>query len=51
MRRTNFGTTITWSRRVFNEKEPVGAYIVAMGIDKVWFADGTTWELETGKTN
>ena len=49
-----FGTHISARKLLqplFNEKEPEGAYIVAMGIDKVWFADGTTWELETAKTN
>ncbi len=36
---------------LFNENEPEGAYIITMGIDKVWFADGTIWELETAKNN
>jgi hypothetical protein len=35
---------------LFNENEPEGAFIITMGIDKVWFEDGTTWELETAKT-
>jgi hypothetical protein len=36
---------------LFNENEPEGTYIITMGIDKVWFEDGTTWELETVKNN
>lgn len=36
---------------LFNENEPEGAYIIMMGIDKVWFEDSTTWELETVKNN
>ena len=29
--------------------EPQGAYRIALGIDKVWFADGTVWELEVAE--
>jgi hypothetical protein len=29
--------------------EPVGKYRVALGIDKVWFEDGTIWEFEATK--
>jgi hypothetical protein len=36
---------------LFNENEPGGAFIITMGIDKVWFEDGTTWELESVKNN
>lgn len=32
---------------LFKEGAPEGKYRLALGIDKVWFADGTIWELET----
>jgi len=33
------------------EGELEGNYRIALGIDKVWFADGTVWELGTAKDN
>ncbi|MDQ3819346.1 MAG: hypothetical protein M3362_16945 [Acidobacteriota bacterium] len=36
---------------LFPNGEPEGDYIIALGIDKVWFADGTLWELAAAKDN
>jgi hypothetical protein len=32
-------------------KEPEGNYTICLGIDKVWFADGTSWEFQATKDN
>lgn len=32
-------------------EELKGNYIICLGIDKVWFADGTSWEFEAAKDN
>jgi hypothetical protein len=29
--------------------KPEGNYRIALGIDKVWFADGTVWEFEAAE--
>lgn len=39
-----------WLKPLTKSGEPEGNYRIALGIDKVWFEDGTIWELEPQKT-